>query len=103
MNGPCSKCGGGIPVFEPIELDLFPMIDIGLGADKYCSTCGASLWSTCIACNGTGKIMDFSIEMGPSYCSECGRLLKKKRTSNRCKSCGGRGKNRIHHICTKLF
>lgn len=103
MSIPCSKCGGGLFDFEPMDIEPLPLIDIGLTTDKYCSKCGASLWSTCFACNGTGKTMDLPIHIGPSYCSECGRSLKKRKPSNICKVCGGKGKTRIHHVCTKLF
>lgn len=102
-NGPCQKCGGGSFCFEPIEIDPLLTLDIGLPTSNYCSKCGASLWQTCFSCNGTGKTTDFPIvfDVGPSYCSECGRSLKKKKKSNKCTSCGGKGKTRTHHICVK--
>ena len=91
--------------FEPIEIEPLPTLDLGIATDNYCSKCGAALWQTCFSCNGTGKSLDISVglDFGPSYCSECGRALKKKKKNTTCKSCGGKGKTRAHHVCTKLF
>lgn len=91
--GPCTKCGWPFsanvrPLIRTFNLDSGP---------KYCSKCGASLWETCAACNGTGR------KGGPlgigvdKYCSECGREL-----NIQCPRCNGEGKIKSHHICLKF-
>lgn len=84
--GPCPKCGGGIYTsIIPKPVDLGP---------NYCFKCGASLWETCVACNGTGRkggLLGIGVN---KYCSECGRKL-----DTRCPSCNGRGKTRVPHFC----
>jgi hypothetical protein len=100
--GSCSKCGWGQFNYEPVEVAPVFVPLIGVATTNYCSKCGASLTQTCFACHGTGKTMDLvQLDFGPRYCSECGRALKKKKKSNTCTSCGGKGKtSSIHHVCS---
>lgn len=94
--GPCPKCGGGdfyLPKIKPISI---------VPKDKYCSKCGASLYSKCRSCNGTGRIGGGLIGISRDrYCSECGRKL-----DDTCSSCGGEGEvyDSSHYLhCPKRF
>jgi hypothetical protein len=100
--GSCSKCGRDAFDFgfEPFEIEPPLIIDPLPSSCDYCSKCGGNLWQTCFTCNGTGWDAIGACELS-SYCSECGRLLRKKRKNSRCSACGGRGKVRGHHICSK--
>lgn len=105
MTFPCPKCGSGLyDIHIEPSVTLLPKIDL-FPRDNYCSKCGASLRTTCWACNGTGKKLSITVlpNLGPKYCSECGRRLPEKKRDTTCSACGGTGKISTHHICMKPY
>ncbi len=100
----CPKCGqGGLYDFDPIDITTpSPSLNIDLfPTSNYCSKCGDSLWETCFSCNGTGHNYSAPlVDIGPKYCSDCGRKLKSKKVDTKCSSCNGKGKIKKSHFCS---
>jgi len=100
---------------QQFSVDLWPVCSGYTGIGLMGVFVGAYLWllrrtlrfsqsfyETCYSCNGTGKILAMPIiDIGPRYCSHCGRQLKKKKVDDTCSSCGGTGKKKGYHFCKK--